>query len=552
MKKNFLVIIMGCVVCLGLVGLVAVWSGLKAPGLLPQLGSQGPGWLAWVGVVFLVLLGLACLGFLLRVISLRVVAAWLCAVGVLPVGLGLWSLVVVLSGLEISVFLALLGLVLLLLLGLACLGLVLLALSNLGGAPVLREVLFGLDLVLGILVALWLCLHVLLLLPPLLGVVFLVLLGLVVVISLIRLSVTIQKVTYKSDNPNMKGEIEVSALLIKPIVKGNTHLKLLSFQHGTYARKDQAPSCFKCYMPWKYWEVYAAMIVAIFGRYMVVMPDYQGMGEAGLKQVNKDIDQPYVAREPLARSVCDLLAAVTSRDDIKSNWNNQLYMFGYSQGGYVTMAAARELQLSDKPEYKKLMGNFKACAPCAGPYSLSQTVRQIMVGKKPYSLNAFVPMLVRGFNARYGNIFNMGAFKSTPVDYRETYNLADGYHTTDEIGEKMPDIPSEALTEDFLQKLEDGGAGHKVLEENDAYYKWCPSMPMTLYHCPDDEVVPYENSIIAQSEFEKRGVGVQLVPIKSWLIIKPHMLAFLPCLYLLAANKWFKKVSLPVGDGACK
>lgn len=347
--------------------------------------------------------------------------------------------------------------------------------------------------------------------------------------------VTYEVVTYESTNPNMQTTCDVSALLIKPNVKGNPPLPLLSYQHGTQLMRALAPSCFSLLEPLNFMEVLVAMFMAAYGGYTVVMPDYQGMGKMGLEEGTK-INQPYVAAEPLAQSVGDLLLDVKKRPDI--NWNNRLYMIGYSQGGYVTMAAAHELQKN--PKYQEFKVN--ACAPCAGPYSLSQAMLQIMAGDKPYKFGFFLPMAIRGFNARYGDGYGNGIFtkeKAFKPQYQDIYDLADGYHTPEDVMAKMPAVPSETLSAEVLNQLKTKeGAGYEALVNNDDY-KWNPSMPMYMYQCPDDDVVPYENSIIAETWFRKENLFIPLVPM-FYLPFNTviHVEAAIPC--LISAYTWLK------------
>ncbi len=334
-----------------------------------------------------------------------------------------------------------------------------------------------------------------------------------------------KKVGYLSVDPTTKEETKLSTLLIIPLNMNGKKFPIMGYQHGTELERKNAPSCFNILKPLKYMEVVIATAMAAFGGYITAMPDYQGMGD------DETHSQPYVVAEPLAKASADLLKAV--KNEYEANWNNELFLSGYSEGGYVTMVTAREIQTNS--DYAKEF-TVTAAAAMAGPYSLTGAMKPIMIGDQPYEWGYFLPMTIRGYHAAYPDQEMFSKEKAFKPEYQNLYDLVDGYHTVEEVTAAMPSVPSEALTDQMIEAIKSGKV-HEILQENNAY-DWKPAMPMYLYHCPDDITVPPENSVIASKYFRDEGLCVPYIPMFHLpLGSAVHVEAALPC--FLCAYTWF-------------
>lgn len=323
-------------------------------------------------------------------------------------------------------------------------------------------------------------------------------------------NVDIYKVNYPSKDPTLQKEIKLSGLLIIPNAISATKsysFPIAGYQHGTTMERKKAPSCFDIENPFNTFEVIVGILFAGLYGYIVAMADYQGMGD------DNDHIQPYVCTEPLAFSVADLL--LETKKDIEKNqyvsWNNQTYLIGYSQGGYVTMSAARKL--TEDP-YKQL--NLKASTPCAGPHSLSEVMRFLMLRKEKFPAGYFLPMTIRGFNAMYGDGYDKWFTRERSIkkEYYEVWDKSDGNYPSNDVQKLMPAIPCEILTDDFIAQLsQKDGMIYKVLQNNNSYtWDIPPGMQMRLFHSPHDDLVPYENSVVVYQYFKEKGYDVQLSP----------------------------------------
>lgn len=341
----------------------------------------------------------------------------------------------------------------------------------------------------------------------------------------VRYTLDMQKVTYQSigadgKQHSMTGLLILPKSILEPLLGDKPSVPILMYQHGTEAYRDFSPSRYLDHQnrPKDYPEVMVAAAIAATG-YAVALVDYEGLGD------NLSI-QPLVVGDALAQQVIDLLKA--SRDIIAGTgspcrWNKQLFLMGYSEGGYVTMTATHELQRT---------GEFSvtAAAPLSGPHDLSGSMRGIILSDNTFKAPYFAPLLLAGYDYAYGGATNFfspdyalkDAFKTTMPP------LFDGNSKSDVISEAMGMTfspvnliaPKSVLTQQFIDQLaDDSSPVVAFLKQNDSYRDWKPSVPIRMIHHRNDELVPYANSQVAFDVFStagakmriSRGAGVELV-----------------------------------------
>lgn len=135
--------------------------------------------------------------------------------------------------------------------------------------------------------------------------------------------------------------------------------------------------------------------------YIVVAPNYAGYDESELDY------HPYLVAEQQSTDMVDALDSARSIIDRKKRANDanyvkiddsgKLFIAGYSQGGYVTMATARLLESQNKP--------VTAIAPSSGPYALAAFGDDIFRGNVNIGASRFAPLLGIGLQEKYGNIY---------------------------------------------------------------------------------------------------------------------------------------------------
>lgn len=148
----------------------------------------------------------------------------------------------------------------------------------------------------------------------------------------------------------------------------------------------------------------ANLIAANFAAqgYIVVAPNYAGYDTSKLDY------HPYLVAQQQSTDMVDALDSARSIIERKKRANDanyskiddsgKLFIAGYSQGGYVTMATARLLESQKKP--------VTAIAPSSGPYALAAFGDEIFMGNVNIGASRFAPLLGIGLQEKYGNIYN--------------------------------------------------------------------------------------------------------------------------------------------------
>lgn len=138
----------------------------------------------------------------------------------------------------------------------------------------------------------------------------------------------------------------------------------------------------------------AALVAAIYAAqgYIVVAPNYAGYEASTLPY------HPYLNMEQQAKDVVDsLTAARKGFAAVGANAGSALFVTGYSQGGFVSMAAQRKLQLDGTPAV--------AGAHLSGPYALGLFGDLVYGGTVNVGATLFTPLLNTSFQRAYGNLY---------------------------------------------------------------------------------------------------------------------------------------------------
>lgn len=304
--------------------------------------------------------------------------------------------------------------------------------------------------------------------------------------------VQVHKVTYETVDP-WGGRTIASGAVVLP--QGATRaLPLLSYQHGTIAKRTEAPSSPAAQ------EQLLGVAFASFG-YAAALPDYLGLGESpGV--------HPYHHAASEATACVDLLRAARALcADRQVALNEQVFLLGYSHGGHATAALQRELE-----EYHSEEFTVTASAPMAGAYDLSgATADDVLSGRSlpnPY----YFALLLASYQHVYRLADSLADLLAPP--YNATLPpLLDGQHDGGEINAAMPSDVLRALKPAYLEAFR-ADPDHPLrvaLRDNDLY-RWAPRAPTRLYHCRGDRDVIFANSEVAADAFHSRGATqVQLI-----------------------------------------
>ena len=262
-------------------------------------------------------------------------------------------------------------------------------------------------------------------------------------------------------------------------------LPLLSYQHGTQLERNSVNSINGFDIP--------SMWLGTSG-YITVLPDYLGFGIS-------ELFHPYMIYESSAIPIIDMLRASKEFCSINNiNVNNQLFLVGYSEGGYTTMATHKMIEELFSDEFV-----ITASAPSAGPYDLSGTMADLMLSFDPYGEPFYLPFTILSYQDKYSLVESLNEYF---LDYYAEIlpGLFDGYHSIDEIHEVMPIIPIQIFKDEVIEEFTNN-MQHPLrlrLSENNLF-NWVPQANMKIFHSQQDELVPIENSEIAYTNFILNG-----------------------------------------------
>jgi alpha-beta hydrolase superfamily lysophospholipase len=282
-----------------------------------------------------------------------------------------------------------------------------------------------------------------------------------------RYAVTSWRLTYMTSD-GFGREVLASGLVSVPVKPDGARSPVLSYQHATIYKDAQAPSN----------QVAATeppVVLASLG-FIVVAADYVGYG------ASRGSQHPYLLSTPTAAVVMDLLtAARTWRQTQGVADNRQLFMLGYSEGGYTTLAAHRAMQASASPHLTQLV----ASVPGAGPYHVGVTLDAQLqrVRDESTALAALVSP---------GRLSKLGTTVRDEVR-RLILRLV------------IPDDADVTFQSTFLDNfLADDAA---AIDRDSNVHDWKPATPIRLFHGRDDQTVPYAASTRTLQAMQARGAG---------------------------------------------
>ncbi|MBL9136810.1 MAG: hypothetical protein JNK85_13115 [Verrucomicrobiales bacterium] len=284
-----------------------------------------------------------------------------------------------------------------------------------------------------------------------------------------------------------------SALVVVPAATDRA-LPILSYQHGTITEREDVPSRLND-------EADIGLLLAAAG-YIAVLPDYLGLGDSpGF--------HPYHHAKSEATAVVDAVRGARNSLSARNvQWNNQLFLTGYSHGGHSTLAAHREFELLHTNEF-----TITASAPAAGAYDLSGTTTADLLSTRVPPNPYYTAYLLAAYVDVYGLAPDLASLLRAPYD-TTLPPLLDGRHGGSEINAAMPSRPTDIFKPDYLQAFRDD-PNHPLrvaLRDNDLHTGWVPKSRTKLYHCRGDQDVVFGNSQVAFDTFKAAGaVSVELI-----------------------------------------
>ena len=301
--------------------------------------------------------------------------------------------------------------------------------------------------------------------------------------------ISLYTITY---NTTYKGKnIKASGLVSFPDTdKG---MPILNFNHGTTSLHADAPT--------EDLIQYSFFSNAASAGYIFVIPDYLGFG------VSEDIVHPYYRSDITGQTVVDMIRATKELARIEGyNFNGDVFLSGYSEGGFATMSAHHNME---ENSYNGL--NLVASAPASGGYDITGML-DYFLSKETYHVPYYIAYVAMGYKTSYDWDLPLSAMFNDP--YASLIpSYFNGKYSGYEINSVLTDDLSLLLTSNFRNNINSDPDLKIIVDafEENSLNNWIPKKKMLMYHGTDDITVPYQNSVDTYNNFISLGADKSII-----------------------------------------
>jgi predicted esterase len=265
-----------------------------------------------------------------------------------------------------------------------------------------------------------------------------------------------------------------------------------------------------------------SVLMSGYAGFAAIYPDYIGFGDS-----NATV-HPYILKNAAARASLDMIKA--SMKYMENNGivlNHQLYITGYSEGGYNAMA------LSQSVESELTNVNLMGIAPMAGPYNVVDLADVEINATRRMPYPAFLADLSYSYSIYYDD-FNLSEVAvPAPIQFETAFNgnydtvpihIVLGLGAVDENGtvtdygfytHTANELFKQTFIDDYTTNL--NSVARNRFEENNVD-NWIPRTRVNLIQCLDDDIIPFSESNHTYNKFKENGVDVTLTGIPTFLL----------------------------------
>jgi pimeloyl-ACP methyl ester carboxylesterase len=309
----------------------------------------------------------------------------------------------------------------------------------------------------------------------------------------IKYDVDIYKITYETiykDNT-----ITASGLVALP--KTTDPVAMLSFQHGTISAHADAPS--EASDSDDILDFYSAMASVGF---VGVIPDLIGFG------ASKNVVHPYYVEGPTATAVMDNIRAARELALTKQNrLSKRLFLAGYSQGGYATLATHKAIEEQNGLEDLTLIASF----PSSGGYDV-KGMQQYFFNLTNYDQPFYIAFVAVAYKTYYQWDQPLNLMFKEPYASKIPA-LFDGSKSGSQVNNELTEDISDLLQPEILVEI-NTDVKYKFLVDafnENSLTDWTPKTPVYFYHGTSDITVPYQNSVDTYNTLIQNGASTSIV-----------------------------------------
>jgi len=295
--------------------------------------------------------------------------------------------------------------------------------------------------------------------------------------------------------------VAVSGLMTVPtgVPEAVTQLgfSLVSDSHGTIFANAEAPSVIASATSAP--DGSSVILTSLFA-FVTLQADYIGFGDSN------DHYHPFILKKSLGTATVDFIkAAKKFAVDNNINLNGQLFLTGYSEGGYAAMAALQQIEQDGELQ-------VTLSAPMSAPYAVDAMAMGVM--SQP---TIPVPSFMANIAYAYSNAYSEDVSNVVNEPYASKLEgLFDGSKTRTEIDPELTTVTTDLFNPVFINDFFTNPSNWFKLaaQENDVH-TWAPQGAVRLLHCIGDDVIPYAISQLAEGTMIGMGAtNVALIPVE--------------------------------------
>jgi hypothetical protein len=300
------------------------------------------------------------------------------------------------------------------------------------------------------------------------------------------------RIRYKSVVPEWKNKPTIASGLLAIPEAVTDSFPIISYQHGTVFEKTSVPSVPDSSMETR-------LMLAQYGSqgYIVIGADYFGLGLS-------EEPNSFFAKESNKQAMLDMLQASKLVLNHLKISQGPLFIHGWSQGGFNTMAFMHKLEELKIP--------VAGCVTAAAPCDMSGFINRGMINVQP-SDASFLPSAGCNFyfvKEKYDGLKDLAKQAINPKYYESAKDFYEFKISFTEFVTKTNNAKVDELyNEEFRHSGYLANSPFWKLLDAMQVYKWRPLTPTLNFYGQADEVVPWELSIIAPL-FQK-GLGAKNV-----------------------------------------
>ena len=329
-----------------------------------------------------------------------------------------------------------------------------------------------------------------------------------------RNAVRLYRVTYPSVVPERGNKPTVATGLLAIPDSKDTNFPLVSYQHGTVYGKQEVPS-----FPDQSSET-QLMIAQFAGQgYLVIGADYFGLGASAEPE-------GYMVKASHQQATYDMLLASRAVLDQMKLGSNRLFLAGWSQGGFVTMALLEKLESAGVV--------VQAAATASAPVDVFAALNGFLNFPRKIDASWVTTLFIL-------SSFSFEKYYSVPGLARALIN-DDAYEISRKAYERLPfnaaDVPTDLrklVRPEYFDAQYFASSAYGRLTAQTEAYRWIIKTPVRNFYGETDEVISvglgqlamtYQRSIgsgnprveaVSTGETTHRGTFASAVPQwKSW------------------------------------